>query len=440
MQTLLSVPMDLVHFVLLEYLDLSDLAQLAAVCRTWQRFIMVKHAKLLCEGVVTKDLLKESKMTPLELLDFWKHGQQRVSCGEDHGAMITKSGVVLMWREGHRRSPVVGMPAGLKAISVSCGYGHTLIIGSDNHAYSFGSNNFGQLSTGDHIERLLPTRVLMPADEKIVNAVCGKGFSLFSTSANKLFWSGDLDVDAKDAKQGIVMPEYPCEIALTNFERNEKITKICAGAKHILVLTNRNRLFSAGRNEHLQLGRLISPESSSRCLGLVEINTYPSCRAIVQISAGVAHSLILFGDGSVYSFGKSSSGELGLPRFEDAVFPRKIPNLPNALALSAGHQHSLILAAEENKIVAFGMGALGQLGYRASFWSSTYPRDSPLPKDHARRIKYLGAGGGFSVCLSGDCQELFACGKSSLCAGAGHGENSGSVLPFFSRVPEENCK
>lgn len=79
---------------------------------------------------------------------------------------------------------------------------------------------------------------------------------------------------------------------------------------------------------------------------------------------------------------------------------------------------------------------MGQLGYRASFWASTYPRDSPLPTDESKRIKFISAGNGFSACLSSDRSDLFACGKSSMCAGAGYGVNAGTVLAVFSRVPE----
>jgi alpha-tubulin suppressor-like RCC1 family protein len=375
-------------------------------------------------------------MNILELLETWQGSQMKISCGDSHGAVITSEKSVYMWRDGEKRTLVQGLPTKIFARSVSCGHNHTVVVTTDNRVFTCGSNIHGELGLSDTNMRLQLTPLAL--DEPVEYACGGKDFTLILTKSNKILWSGLLEVTGKSVDGVNPIHEHntstPQEIPIQHkLLHSERVSKICAGSRHILVLTNQNRLFSAGSAAQSQLGRFVTTSEPNCELHEVQFETAPKW-PIVQISAGVAHSLVLLGDGSVYSFGTSSSGELGLPKFQNAMLPRLIPNLPKALSISAGHQHSLILGARTNKIVAFGMGALGQLGYRGSFWSSSYPRDSPLPKEQTR-IKHISAGNGFSVCTSSKGEDMFACGRSSLCAGAGNGEKSQDVLSVFSRVP-----
>ena len=428
-----NVPLDLIRCVLFPMLTYRDLGNLSGVCSEWRSYIVTKHARQLCDSLGASETCKESQMSPLELLDLWNSGQSSLACGDSHAAMVTRNGHVLLWRENtcRTRIPLALSPREPTAIGISCGHHHTMILLSNGTVLAFGRNDRGQLGLTDKNDRDEPC--MIQSKERFEAVKAGENFTLFLTRRNTLAWTGLLNI----ASNGIVNEvAIPTEIPFPQRKQGERIVSISAGARHILVLTNLGRLLSAGDADVQLLGRSISSEQKASELNPVQFAWRPENASIVQIAAGLSHSLVLFGDGSVFTFGTSSSGELGLPRFSDASTAQPIPNLPKAIAVSAGSHHSLILTVTKNKIVAFGMGALGQLGYRASFWSSTYPRDSLLPKDERKRIKYLAAGNGFSACLSGDGEDLFACGRTSLCAGAGNGSKSGNVIASFSRVPE----
>jgi len=426
------LPTDLIQFVLLRFLDFKDLANLSTTCVKWKSFISDVYARKLSAGVVSDDLIEESCCNVLEILEIWRVGQSRLSCGQKHAVMIAQNGKVFMWRENEKRCVLRGLPDRTPARTVSCGYTHTVILTGEGLVYVFGSNSKGELGLGDTQERAYPTQVALKEPVKIAEG--GNEYSAFVTCKNKILVCGSIEIETKTAiHAGARLLTSPVETSIGMLENNEKICKMSAGGRHILILTGRNKLYSAGSQEEQQLGRIPTNAEPSHSFGLVHFSGSPN-HAIVQISAGANHSLVLFGNGSVYSFGKSSSGELGLPKFGNAACPIMIPNLPPALTVAAGHQHSVILAAKDSKVFAFGMGALGQLGYRASFWSSSYPRNSPLPKA-GRSVKYAGAGSGFSVLVSGDGADCFACGKSNLCGGAAYGENSGLIIPTFSRLP-----
>lgn len=429
-----NVPLDIVECILFPYLTYKDLGRLSGVCKDWKLYISKKYSKELSEKVGSKNLVKEHMLNPLELLDMWTSRKHPLSCGENHGAMIDNQSHLYLWREYEHRYRVTIAPAlRAKPISVSCGFKHTIIIMDDGSVYSMGCNDDGQLGLGDRIQREEPTRISLK--DAVVDAKAGYGYTLFLTNTNSVLYTGKyLGLNSNNAAPTVLTPT---ELTFKQRLPGEQITQIAAGSKHTLILTNFDRLFSAGDQDHHLLGRSINALEPALEFHPVCFKERTQTSKIVQIKAGASHSLVLLGDGTVFTFGKSSSGELGLPQFKDAPIAQMIPNLPKAISVSAGNHHSLILAAEKNKIVAFGMGALGQLGYRSSFWSSAYPRVSPLPHDESRRVKYVSAGNGFSACLASDASEMFACGRASLCAGAGHGVKAGLVLPVFSLVPDE---
>jgi alpha-tubulin suppressor-like RCC1 family protein len=425
-----NVPLDIVRCVFLPMLTFADLGNLSAVCKDWRAYLLKKYAKEISLKLGCNDLARESKMTIFELLQLWQNAGSPLACGESHAAMISKDGTVLKWSEFATRTRVQ-LPR-VRAHSVSCGDNHTVIVTSEGTVFVQGSNSHGQLGLGDRTDRPFPVILALPFKVSLCRA--GGKYTLFvSKNSNGLYFAGQLNATVPVAASTALVPT---EMPFKCRKDGERIVQIAAGTMHILVLTDHQRLLSAGASERFRLGRSVSEEQPAAELHDVAFADRPEATAIVQIAAGTTHSLVLFANGAVFTFGQSLSGELGLPGYRDAIIAQIIPNLPKAIAVSAGSHHSLILTAETNKIVAFGMGALGQLGYRSSFWSSTFPQQSPLPRDEDKRIKFVAAGSGFSACLSGDCEDLFTCGRSSLCAGAGLGVKNGTVLTIFSRVPD----
>jgi alpha-tubulin suppressor-like RCC1 family protein len=59
----------------------------------------------------------------------------------------------------------------IKALSVSCGGFHTIIIDLDNNVWTMGKNDNGQLGLGDRENRLSPTLI---SNIKALNISCGR--------------------------------------------------------------------------------------------------------------------------------------------------------------------------------------------------------------------------------------------------------------------------
>ncbi|KAJ4787524.1 Regulator of chromosome condensation (RCC1) family protein [Rhynchospora pubera] len=101
---------------------------------------------------------------------------------------------------------------------------------------------------------------------------------------------------------------------------------------------------------------------------------------VVSIAAGEAHTLVLTGDGSIYSWGRGLFGRLGTGKEDDELIPAKVSfnpssknsaslypqvggtNQPKFVGIATGAYHSLALA-DDGSVWSWGYNSYGQLGY-----------------------------------------------------------------------------
>ena len=74
-------------------------------------------------------------------------------------------------------------------LSVSCGRIHTGIITTDHTLYMFGDNFYGQLGTGDTQNKLLPTEIR----KNVLNVSCGGFHTGIITTSHTLYMFGKND-------------------------------------------------------------------------------------------------------------------------------------------------------------------------------------------------------------------------------------------------------
>ncbi|NXJ23818.1 HERC5 ligase, partial [Dicrurus megarhynchus] len=122
-------------------------------------------------------------------------------------------------------------------------------------------------------------------------------------------------------------------------------------------------LFTWGQNTHGQLGvrsqTMLTPKPQ-----LVErLKGIP----LAQIAAGGAHSTTVSLSGAVYSWGKNSSGQLGLGDTKDRDCPSYVGALEHwkTVFISCGADHTAVLS-KEGLVCTFGAGGSGQLGHNST--------------------------------------------------------------------------
>ena len=74
---------------------------------------------------------------------------------------------------------------------------------------------------------------------------------------------------------------------------------------------------------------------------------------MLQISAGVYHSMVLKKDGSVWAWGKNTDGQLGDGSSTSKSTPVQISGISQMIMIAAGYEHSLALK-DDGTVWAWG--------------------------------------------------------------------------------------
>lgn len=199
-----------------------------------------------------------------------------------------------------------------------------------------------------------------------------------------------------------------------------KIASLSCGNDFILSLDINGSLYSWGSSAKGQLG--LGPD-------VLPIYTSPQLLPIeakfIQISCGLNHSIALDNQGRVFSWGSGVDGRLGHGDFQDQCSPLIIENLCsfNIIVISCGYQHSAAIA-NTGEILSFGFNGYGQLGL-----GNLESKFQPCIIESLSKSKMINvACGGFhTVCI---CEngEIYAFGLGAR-GQLGNGNNTNSSLP-----------
>ena len=165
----------------------------------------------------------------------------------------------------------------LKAIKISCGNEHSLIISKDKNVYGVGSNEAGLLGLSDiklktykpikiNFFNKIGTKKIENYNGKMVDISCGTMHNLALTEDGKVFsWGsmqgGQLGLPSEfiinknkkldTNKKFFISTPFPIPFFLDN---NIKISQIKCGEAHSLALTNKGKVYSWGFGSNGQLG------------------------------------------------------------------------------------------------------------------------------------------------------------------------------------------
>ncbi|XVF21213.1 hypothetical protein REPUB_Repub12eG0071300 [Reevesia pubescens] len=213
------------------------------------------------------------------------------------------------------------------------------------------------------------TRFLWKHHQRNKTAVAVSTNALFAQSTtNKLRWMSTV-MSFGDGHQGALgLPDSEMGPGGDAYEPTRvpglpsDIVSISAGHYHSLAIDSRGGIWAWGRNQEDQLGRdSLAPRDSwndpKRVEGLDHVNV---CAAF---ASGVISSAI-GDDGSVWVWGKSKRGQLGLGKgITEAVVPRRVEALAGEkiVKVSFGWGHALA-QTEDGKLLGWGYSADGRIG------------------------------------------------------------------------------
>ncbi|AFU71037.1 hypothetical protein BA20089_01510 [Bifidobacterium asteroides DSM 20089] len=209
------------------------------------------------------------------------------------------------------------------------------------------------------------------------------------SSAESNRWKLDKDNGPESGGQTVTLTPPPA--------RGIRISQADGGDLHSAAVGSDGSLYTWGDNSHGQLGRDTADKPDSH----PSKAEAPAGVTFVHVSAGYGFSVALASDGSLYSWGDNSRGQLGrtVTSNNPANRPHKVeaPAGITFVQASAGGSHVVALSSDGN-IYTWGDNSAGQLGRTVT---SNNPADKPGKADTPADVTFtsVSAGQGHTVAV-----------------------------------------
>lgn len=237
---------------------------------------------------------------------------------------------------------------GVNAQVIATGGEHSIFLCTDKTVMSCGWNFYGLLSNGDTIDKSSPVQVTSLTG--ITAIAAGRTHSLFLKNDGTVWACGFNNSGQLGDGTTTIQRNTPVQVSgLTG------ITAIAAGRDHSLFLKNDGTVWACGGNWSGQLGNGTTNYDTITPVQIISLT------GITAIAGGLAYSLFLKNDGTVWACGQNGVGQLGDGTTTERHTPIQVSSLTGITSITAGAYHSLFLK-NDSTVWACGENSYGQLG------------------------------------------------------------------------------
>lgn len=361
---------------------------------------------------------------------FSGHQIVQVAAGGGHSLALTDEGTIYAWGNGAGGQlgngqdytelgegimpgaitavevDTAGVLAGKEIVQIAAGGGHSLALDSQGQVYAWGFGPSGQLGNGEFETALAPVKVDQSgemAGRKIIAISTLADHSLALAEDGTVFaWGrGDMGQLGNDSIEDSATP-----VAVTGKLAGKKIVEVSAGGHHSLAADDAGNIYAWGSDQYGQLGDGVpDPDASdepeephkapeeqpvsgfSTVPVVVDLAGAPTEKKLLQIAAGGEHSVALWDNSDIYSWGSPILGPDLLTTAQDTdEFNQHTPAKVQATAalgnekligISAGWTHNVTLS-KNGKVYSWGAGWLGQLGTGEAYGDPYIAVESPF--------------------------------------------------------------
>ncbi len=322
----------------------------------------------------------------------------QVASGDWHSVALAADGTVWTWGQNGQGQlgngttvdhPTPAPVSGLRhAIAVAAGKYHSLAVTDDGQVWGWGNNDYRQLGnngsqglkvltpvpvvvhipgTATRPDQFLPlTDVIAVAASEVHSVALKKDGTVWAWGDNS---SGQLGT-CNTFTTATAKPVLRCgtdgatsaplsgvqAISAGGYWRSGGYTEQ-RGVAYTLAVMDDGTVWGWGNNESCQLGESAS-EPPTPPQPLPNLNRLGTLRAL---AGGDAHGAALTVAGQVWTWGDNTHGQLGDGTVTTHCTPLLVPTLTDVATLGAGPAHTLV-TTREGRVWAWGRNDLGQLG------------------------------------------------------------------------------
>ena len=295
---------------------------------------------------------------------------------------------------------VTAFPADAPIVSVAAGWDFTLALSIDGLLYSWGSNSFGQLGISAATKRSHDAHlvVLDPGKpSKIVSVAAGLRHASAIDESGRLFtWGSGRKGQLGRSDLGNPRTMIPVEVKVP-FDSNDQLMSVVCGAYHTGCLTKQGMVYVWGDNKH---GQTTVPPSISTSVPLPQMipQEYFNERPVVKLRSGWTHFIAETSDGSLYTWGRNDYCQLGRLTDQSTFdnMPRVIEGLKNPRDFCCGSEHNLLLS-NTGDLFSWGWNEHGICGTGDEI---NVPLPRPVEQFRGSNIVKIACGAGHSMVLT----------------------------------------
>ena len=371
--------------------DIIDVA-----CGKNHTMLLTSSGKVLASGLnvygqTTKEEGKSNVFEEIELDELI--GQ--IAAGDNHSVLLTTNGEVYTFGYNINGQLASGNNQNVETaykvtnmqdvMKVSAGKNHTIILTSDRKLYSAGSNSQGELGIGNTDDKVLFTKIESKND--IINVDSGNTYSLAIDGNGDVYGWGNYYHGIQNIKTK-TNSRIPVKIGNNSSYADEQEITLNVNATKQIEITPRfifnvykeNDVSSGFKyvtaNKNIatvsKAGLITAVEVGKTWVKAIEENTGKENVIIVsvieegqknapEIATGENYAAVLKADGSIWSFGYNSDGQLG----NDKLVPINIPSQTNILStykkVVSGKSFTLAIR-DDGTVWAWGDNTYGVLG------------------------------------------------------------------------------
>jgi prepilin-type N-terminal cleavage/methylation domain-containing protein len=259
-----------------------------------------------------------------------------------------------------------GVLSGKTIKSIATGSSTTCAIASDNNAYCWGDNTWGQLGNNSTVNSSIPVAVYTAGvlNGKTIKSILTDGSETCVIASDNQAYCWGLNSYGRLGNNSTVNSSIPVAVYTAGVLSGKTITAISTGGSQACVIASDGQPYCWGFNFNGQLG------NNSTTQSLVPVAVYTSGvlsgKTITSISTAGSQVCVVASDNQADCWGFNTMGQLGNNSTTDSHAPVAVYNSgvlsgKTLTSVTVGYSHTCVLSSN-NQGYCWGYNYYGQLG------------------------------------------------------------------------------